>query len=129
MAFGKNRKHSKPGQTTVRAFHFRLETTPDERARLHAALDLGYGLRNRLAQLLEDDRKAQRLVRQAAGQPPPYIGALALKRTVASKEVAPEFQTLHSQVLSDLANRVSEGMNRFFDALREGRSSCRKTPA
>lgn len=124
MAFGKNRKHSKPGETTVRAFHFRLEASAAELARLHGALDLGWGLRNQLAQLLDDDRKAQRLVRQAGGEPE-YLGALALKRLVAAKEVAPEYRTLHSQVRQDLATRVSEGMNRFFGALREGRTGVR----
>jgi putative transposase len=124
MAFGKNRKHSKPGQTTVRAFHFRLEATPEEAARLHGALDLGWQLRNRLTQALDDDRQAQRLVRQEGGKPE-YLGALALKRQVASKEVGPELCALHSQVRQDLANRVSEGMQRFFGALREGRTGVR----
>lgn len=124
MAFGNHRKHSKPGQTTVRAFHFRLELTGSQARTLHDALDLGWGLRNELALLLEEDRKAQRLVRQAGGQPE-YIGALALKRRVAAKEVAPPYRALHSQVRQDLANRVSEGMNRFFGALKEGRPGVR----
>ena len=121
MSFGNRRKHSKPGQTVVRAFHFRIETTPDQSAQLHAALDLGWELRNQLAKTLEDDRKAQRQVLQAGGEPA-YVSALDLKKTVASAALDPKFKALHSQVRQELSRRISEGMALFFKGLREGRN-------
>ena len=128
MAFGKHRKHSKPGRTTVRAFHFRIEASPSQTSTLHGALDLGCELRNQLTSTLDEDRKAQRLVKQEGGEAK-YIGALELKRGVASSELDPKYKNLHSQVRQDLSNRVSEGMNRFFGALKEGRKGVRPPKA
>ena len=46
MSFGRKGKNAKPGCVTLRAFHFRVEATPAQSRKLHAALDLGHELRN-----------------------------------------------------------------------------------
>jgi transposase len=123
MAF-KNRKHSKVGKTTVRAFHFRVETTPQESQKLHAALDLGCELRNDQVALLTENR-AQAKADKAAGLEPSYLSALDLKKAVAGDQLDPKFKALHSQVRQAISLQVSEGLKRWFDALKAGRRHVR----
>lgn len=118
------RKHSKPGSTVMRAFHFRLELSPLESQKLHAALSLSCDLKNKLVVMLEDSRKEARAAK-LRGEEPHYLSAFDLKKQVAAKCLEPRFLALHSQVRQDLSMRVIEGQNRWFEALKEGRRHVR----
>jgi hypothetical protein len=122
MSFNsKKRKHSKPGQTTMRAFHFRIETNNAQNTKLHHALDLAWELRNDQATLLDVNRQEGRQAR-LRGETPAYLSAFDLKKTVASDQIHPKFRALHSQVRQAISLRISEGMKRWFDAIKAGRT-------
>jgi len=123
MAF-KNKKHSKVGSTTMLAFHFRIEATPEELKKLHSALDLGWELRNQQVALLEESR-AQAKIDKAAGLIPVYLSAFDLKKAVASDKIDAKFKGLHSQVRQAISLQISEGQKRWFEALKAGRSNVR----
>lgn len=123
----KRRKHSKVGETTVRAYHFRLELNPEEFQLLHGVLDLGCELRNQLCATLEDSRRAAREAK-LQGLEPQYLSAFELKKQVAGELLDPKFLKLHSQVRQDLSMRVIEGQQRWFEAIKEGRQHV-KPPA
>jgi putative transposase len=121
MAFNsKKRKHSKPGQTTMRAFHFRIETNNAQNTKLHHALDLAWELRNDQATLLDVNRQEARHAR-LRDETPTYLSAFDLKKTVASDQIHPKLRALHSQVRQAISLRISEGMKRWFDAIKAGR--------
>jgi putative transposase len=123
MAFSssKRRKHSKPGQTTMRAFRFLVATNNAQSTKLRYALDLAWELRNDQATILDTNRKEARAAK-LRGETPQYIGAFELKKLVAGDQLHPKFGALHSQVRQDLSMRVSEGQKRWFEAIKEGRS-------
>ena len=123
MAF-KNKKHSKVGSTTMRAFYFRIEATPEELKKLHGALDLGLELRNQQAALLEASR-AQAKIDKAAGLTPVYLRAFDLKKAVASDKIDAKFKGLHSQVRQAISLQISEGQKRWFEAIKAGRHNVR----
>lgn len=126
MGFGssKRKKHSHPGDVTLRAYHFRVEAIPGESARLHQTLTLAWELRNQQAVLLEENRQEAKAAK-LQGEAPKYLNALDLKKLVAGKRLDPKFSALHSQVRQDLSLRVSEGQQRWFEALKEGRHQVR----
>ena len=126
MAFSssKGRKLSKPGKTTLRAFHFRIEANNAESNKLHRALGLAWELRNDQVIVLEAARCAARSAK-LRGEEPQYVSALDLKKMVASGCLPPKFGGLHSQVRQDISTRVSEGQKRWFEAVREGRRHVR----
>lgn len=121
MKYGKasRRKHSKPGQTTLRAFHFRIEATATGNTKLHQALTLGWELRNRQALLLEQNRLEARAAKQR-GDTPNYLSAFELKKSVASDCLPAKFAGLHSQVRQELSLRISEGQKRWLESLKKG---------
>ena len=122
MGFGKSKriKHSRLGTVTVRAYHFRVEATHSEFARLYETVTLAWELRNQQALLLEDSRKEAKAAK-LRGEEPQYLDALELKKMVAGKRIDPKFSALHSQVRQEVSMRVSEGQQRWFEALKEGR--------
>lgn len=123
MSFGGKRK-GKPGGTTLRAFHFRLEATPQGSRKLHAVLDLAHELRNLQVGVLVANRDEAHAAKER-GEQPVYLSAGDLKKLVASKELPQQFQALHSQVRQDISLRVSEGQKRWLEALKEGRPNVR----
>ena len=123
MAF-KNKKHSKVGDTAMRAFHFRIETSPEEFKKLHSTLDLGFELRNLQVAALEESR-AQAKLDKAKGLEPHYLSAFDLKKAVASDKLDAKFKDLHSQVRQAISLQISEGQKRWFEALKSGRSNVR----
>lgn len=126
MGFGssKRRKHSKPGDTTVRAFHFRIESNHAGTAKLHHALGLACELRNDQALLLEDSRRAAREAK-LRGEVPVYLSGNDLQKAVSSERAHPKFRGLHSQVRQNISVRVIEGQKRWFEALKDGRRHVR----
>ena len=104
----KNKKHSKVGNTTMRAFHFRIEATAEELKKLHGALDLGWELRNLQAAALDASRQQAKLDK-AEGREPNYLSAFDLKKSVAADQLGPKFKGLHSQVRQAISLQVSEG--------------------
>ena len=126
MGFGtsKRRKHSKTGETTLRAYHFRLHLNDIQANLLHSVLDLGCALRNQLCATLEASRQAARQAK-IDGKEPQYLSAFDLKKRVAGSLLDLKFHLLHSQVRQDLSMRVIEGQSRWFDALKEGRHHVR----
>lgn len=123
MAF-KNKKHSKVGDTAMRAFHFRIETSPEEFKKLHSTLDLGLELRNLQVAALEESR-AQAKIDKAAGLEPHYLSAFDLKKMVASDRLDEKFKGLHSQVRQAISLQISEGQKRWFEALKAGIGNVR----
>lgn len=126
MGFGstKRRKHSKCGSTTLRAYHFRLETNSEQFGKLHDVLDLACDLKNQLVVTLEASRQAGRAAK-LRGEEPQYLSAFELKKQVAGQCLDPKFLALHSQVRQELSMRVTEGQSRWFEALKEGRRHVR----
>jgi hypothetical protein len=129
MAFGtpgssKRRKHSKPGSTTMRGFHFRIEANTAGARKLHQALDLGLELRNDQAMALESSRQEARAAK-LRGEEPHYLSAFELKKMVAGDCLHPKFAALHSQVRQDISMRVTEGQKRWFEAMKQGRRHVR----
>lgn len=126
MGFGssKRRKHSKPGQTTLRAFHFRIEANNEQADALRATLDLAWELRNDLATTLETNRQEARALKQQ-GQTPRYLSASEMVQSVASDQLHPKFSALHSQVRQNLSLRIVEGQQRWLEALKKGNNSVR----
>ncbi len=124
MSFGRKGKNAKPGCVTLRAFHFRVEATPAQSRKLHAALDLGHELRNLQVGVLIAARDAARAAKECDEQPV-YLSPGDLKKLVASSQLPQRFHALHSQVRQDISLRVSEGQKRWFEALKEGRPNVR----
>lgn len=125
MAFNpKRRKHSKPGHTTLRAFHFRLEIGAKEAAKLHQTLSLAWELRNIQSGLLEVSRSEARAAKQR-GETPSYLKVADLQQSVTKAALDPKFLALHSQVRQGLCHRVIEGQKRWFEALKAGRFSVK----
>jgi transposase len=130
MGFGatKRRKHSKPGSTTLRAFHFRIETSDTQFKKLHETFDLAWALQNQQTTALSDSRKAARETK-LKGEEPQYLSGFDLKKLVAGKLLEPRFLGLHSQVRQALSLRVMEGQSRWFEAMKEGRRHVRPPTA
>lgn len=126
MGFGstKRRTHSKVGSTTLRAFHFRIETSACEAAKLRRVFDLAWELRNDQVRVLQENRLAAREAKRQ-GIEPHYIDSMELKRMVASARLHPKFHALHSDVRQALSLRVSEGQKRWLEAIKAGRSGVR----
>lgn len=126
MGFGhsKRKKHSRPGAVTLRAYPFRVEVSPSQSTGLHQTLTLAWELRNQQAVLLEENRQEAKAAK-LRGEAPQYLDALDLKKRVAGKRLDPKFSALHSQVRQDVSLRVSEGQQRWFEALKEGRHHVR----
>ena len=118
------RRHSKPDKTTVLVYAFRVELRPSEVAEVHQKLDLGWELRNSLAQVLDDDRRAQREVKKAGGEPD-YLSKDDIQSSVAGTKLPSKFSALHSQVRQNIAHRVIEGTDRWFDALKKGNTKVK----
>ena len=118
------RKPKHPGE--IRAWRFALRHGQDF-APLHKALDLAWELRNGLARQRAENSQAIRAARQEGIAPPKRLSkrdqeiALAQLRRDEPKKAG----KLHSLVVKDIADRIDEGWNRFWDARREGRPNVR----
>lgn len=126
MGFGqsKRRKNSKPGRTTLRAYHFRLETNTAQFSKLQGILDLACELKNEQVVLLENSRIKARAAK-LRGEEPHYLSTSDLQASVSKINLSPKFLALHSQVRQNLCHRVIEGQQRWFEALKEGRRHVR----
>jgi hypothetical protein len=124
----KRRMHSKPGSTTLRAFHFLIETSDTQFKKFHETFDLAWELQNQQTTALADSRKAAREAK-LKGEEPQYLSGFDLKKRVAGKLLEPRFLGLHSQVRQALSLRVMEGQSRWFEAMKEGRRHVRPPAA
>lgn len=122
MGFGKStkNKHSKIARTTMRAYHFRIETNANQFAQLHHTLDLACELKNKLIVTLENSRIQARAAK-LKGETPSYLTSTQLQAQVSKANVDAKYLVLHSQLRQNLAHRVIEGQQRWFEALTESR--------
>ena len=118
------RKPRHPGE--IRAWRFALRLGQDF-SPLHTALDLAWELRNDLARQRAENSQAIRAARQEGAEPPKRLSkrdqevALAARRRDEPEKAG----SLHSLVVKNIADRIDEGWNRFWDAQREGRPNVR----
>ena len=118
----KRPKH--PGE--IRAWRFALRLDQDVSA-LHRALDTAWALRNDLAEARAENGRVIRAAKEAGLVPPARLTkrdqemVLAERRRRDPKGAG----ALHSLVVKNIADRVDEGWNRFWDALKERRPNVR----
>lgn len=115
----RQKKPKHPG--VVRAFRFALDLSPAESDKLFLIKNLCWEVRERLVA----ERRANRLdnrQRRADGLPVHYLNRDDQYRRVAQlARDDKRFAAVHSQVLQNVAVRVDEGTQRWFDARRLGR--------
>ncbi|TWI89746.1 hypothetical protein IQ03_05246, partial [Gemmobacter caeni] len=122
----KRPKH--PGE--IRAWRFALRLDQDVSA-LHRALDTAWALRNDLAAARAENGRVIRAAKEAGLVPPARLTkrdqemVLAERRRRDPKGAG----ALHSLVVKNIADRVDEGWNRFWDALKERRPNVRPPEA
>jgi len=109
----------------ARAFRFALRPTDAQSTSMHALVTALHGLRNDLAVELSDERRANRLLREAGGAVS-YMDRAALYRRVGVLSEGNEaLKGVHIHLRQNVAVRVVEGTRRWLEALREGRPNVR----
>lgn len=104
-----------------RAYRFPLDTTQAMSDKLFNIKNLCWAVRNILVAEREENRRANRLLREA-GKPVAYTTKKEQYVRVAQLAKADlSYGAVHSQVLQDVAIRVDEGTNRWLDSLKSGR--------
>jgi len=117
-------RQKRPHHTVVtRAYCFPMEVPAKQHERFMAQLTACWRLRNNLV----NDRLTNRLFcrsRKQQGLKPAYLNRADQYRSLA-KYVRQDtaLSKVHSQVRQNVAVRVDEGYKRFFDALKEGKTS------
>ena len=117
-------RRKRPRHTVVtRAYCFPMEVPARQHERFMAQLAACWRLRNGLV----SDRLTNRLFcksRKQQGLKPAYLNRADQYRSLA-KYVRQDtaLSKVHSQVRQNVAVRVDEGYKRFFDALKEGKTS------
>ena len=101
----------------MRAYRFAMDTTHDESQTLFGVLDRCWEVRNILATELQDDRRANRELREA-GLPVRYLALTdQYLRVAVLQKAEPRYQGIHSQVLQNIASRIDEGTKRWLESL------------
>lgn len=118
----KRPKH--PGE--VRAWRFALRLDQDVSA-LHRALDSAWVLRNDLAAARAENGRVIWDAKRAGLTPPPRLTKRVQERALAERrrQDPKGAGALHSLVVKNIADRIDEGWNRFWDALKERRPNVR----
>lgn len=118
----KRPKH--PGE--IRAWRFALRLDQDVSA-LHRALDSAWVLRNDLAAARAENGRAIRAAKKVGLTPPARLTKRDQEQALAERRRQdPEGAgALHSLVVKNIADRIDEGWNRFWDALKERRPNVR----
>ena len=105
----------------VRAYAFPIACSEAESAKLHAVRELCAQLRNELTERLAENRRAVR-----EGKTETYLTKRDQYQFVSHRyHTDPAYRRLHSQVLQNVADRVHEGTQRWFDAIKAGRHHVR----
>jgi transposase len=110
---------------TVRAYRFPLLATPEQNEKLFAVTALCWEIRNMLVVEREANRSENRTLK-AAGAAVHYLTrADQYVRVAQIAKSDRRFSALHSQVLQNIAERVSEGTKRWLEALHKKDSKVR----
>jgi len=121
----KRRTRRPKHKLVARAFRFALRPTDGQSTSMFAVIVTLHGLRNDLAVELSDERRANRLLREA-GEDVSYMDRAALyKRVGVLTDETEALQGIHVHLRQNVAVRVVEGTRRWLDALREGRKGVR----
>lgn len=105
-----------------RSYRFRLDVSPEQSAKLHSCLDACHTLRNRLVtDRLENRELCKEQKRQGNGDVHYLNRADQYKAVSQYAKGNPAWAKLHSQVSQNVACRVEEGYQRFFEALKTGK--------
>ena len=101
-----------------RAYRFAMDTSHTESQTLFGVLDRCWEVRNLLAADREEDRRANRVLREA-GQPVRYLTLDDQNVRVAAVQKADaRYRGIHSQVLQNISRRIDEGTKRWLESLK-----------
>ena len=102
----------------MRAYRYPMDVTDAQSKALFGALGLCWEIRNLLAADRQEDRRANKVLREA-GQPAHYLTyPEQYVRVSGLLKSDPKYAVLHSQVAQDVADRIDEGTKRWLESLK-----------
>ena len=103
----------------MRAYPYPMDVAPAQSKVLFGALERCWEIRNLLAADRQEDRRVNRVLREA-GQPVHYLTyPEQYVRVSALLKSDLKYAVLHSQVAQDVADRIDEGTKRWLESLKE----------
>ena len=107
----------------IRSFRFAMRVDPKREPGLHAALDGTHALRNDLVAFLNEERALNR-ERKARGEKREWSSRNSLQSWTAEWSKRTGIH-LHAHVRHNVVDRVLEGIERWLEALKEGRKGVK----
>ena len=108
----------------IRTYKFAMAVSESKQLKLFSTCDTTLSVRNRLVLLQNEEREANRLLKQQGREDEvSWTNNAAMDKLVSEwAKAEPALAQVHSHVLQDVVDRVDEGTKRWLDALRNGRA-------
>ena len=108
----------------IRTYKFAMAVATPKQTRLFSTCDTTLDVRNRLVVLQNEEREANRLLKQQGREDEvEWLDKARMYKLVSEWAKAEHaLAQVHSHILQDVVDRVEEGTKRWFDALRNGRA-------